>query len=240
MAQKYWPAVDLLKQLSMELGLPIQTTVVNADNPQGSQLLAALNSAGNELLQYYPWEQFSAPYQITLEAGKDEYDLPADWSYFVDQTQWDLTNHWPLLGPKSAQEWAYLSGGIVASFPRMRYRVKGDKFCVFPKPESNNTFVLKMEYIRSHWVLGEGNQPGDMVIKDGDVCQYNPWLLIKFVKLKFYQLKGFDTSGVAADFARMFDALKGKDAGAQVYDLAPRSTPMFIGPHSIPDGNWNV
>jgi hypothetical protein len=239
MPAKYWPAVDLLKQLSSELGLPVQTTVVNLDNPQGSQLLAALNSAGNELLNYYPWEQLAAPYSIVLEAGKGEYDLPEDWAYFVDQTQWDVTNHWPLLGPKSAQEWAYLKGGVVASFPRMRYRVKNDKFCVFPVPESTTTYTLTMEYVKSTWVKSDTSMM-DMVVKDGDVCLYNPWLLIKFVKLKFYQLKGYDTQATAADFSRMFDALKGKDSGAQVYDLAPRSTPVFIGPHSIPDGNWNV
>lgn len=239
MAQKYWSAVDLLKQLSMELGLPIQNTVVNVDNPQGSQLIAALNSAGNELLNYYPWEQLSAPFTINLEAGKDEYDLPRDWAYFVDQTQWDVTNHWPLLGPKSAQEWAYLKGGIVASFPKMRYRVKNDKFCIHPVPTSESLFVLTMEYIRSTWVDSQPER-NDMIIKDGDVCMYNPWLLIKFVKLKFYQLKGYDTTAVAGDFSRMFDALKGKDSGAQVYDLAPRHSPLFIGAHSIPDGNWNV
>ena len=239
MPAKYWSAVDLLKQLSSELGLPVQTTVVNVDNPQGSQLLAALNSAGNELLNYYPWEQLAGPYSITLEADKDEYDLPADWAYFVDQTQWDVTNHWPLLGPKSAQEWAYLKGGIVASFPRMRYRVKRDKFCVFPKPEATTTYTLEMEYVRNTWVQSESTMT-DMVVKDGDICMYSPWLLIKFVKLKFYQLKGYDTTATQADFVRLFDALKGKDAGAQVYDLSPRHSPMFIGPHSVPDGNWNI
>src|SRR5262245_24281715 len=125
---KYWSAVDLLKQISLELGLPVQTTTVNVDNPQGSQLLAALNSGGNELLLYYPWEQLAALHTINLVANEDEYPLPPDWKYYRDQTQWDQTNQWPLCGPKSAAEWARIQTGVYVSIG-LAYRIKGDKVC---------------------------------------------------------------------------------------------------------------
>lgn len=240
----YWSAVDILKQLSGELGLPQQTTVVNANNVQGTQLLSLLNSAGNELLTYYPWEQFKKEWVWDTVQDQGDYPLPADWKYFVDQTQWDRTNHWPLLGPKSPQEWAYLKGGIVASFPRMRFRVKNNMFCLFPTPSVvNGTFTpfnMAMEYVRNTWVERSGGTLADMVQQDGDIVQYDPWLIIKFVKYKFYELKNFDTKGVQADFVRVFDSLTGKDVGAPVLSLTPRPTPAFIGPWSIPDGNWNV
>jgi hypothetical protein len=69
---------------------------------------------------------------------------------------------------------------------------------------------------------------------------FDPWLMIRYTKLKWLQLKGFDTSAATADFQRMYDALRGKDVGAQVLSLVPQRTPFFIGPWSIPDGNWNV
>lgn len=240
----YWSAVQILKQVSGELGLPQQTTVVDANNVQGSQLLSLLNSAGNELMLYYPWEQFKQEWVWPTVQDQDEYPLPQDWRYFVDQTQWDRTNHWPLLGPKSPQEWAWLKGGIVASFPRMRFRVKNNKFCLFPKPALVNgiftPFTMAMEYVRSTWVQPASGPATDMVMLDGDTVQYDPWLLIKFVKFKFYELKNFDTKAVQADFVRVFDSLTGKDVGAEILSLAPRPSPAFIGPWSIPDGNWNV
>ncbi len=97
-----------------------------------------------------------------------------------------------------------------------------------------------MEYIRSTWVAPAGGGATDMVTLDSDVCQYDPWLLIKFVRLKFYQLKGFDTKAAEADFIRVFEALTGKDRGAAVLSLTPQCTPIFIGPQSVPDGSWNV
>jgi hypothetical protein len=239
---QYWSAVEILKQLSGELGIPVQSTVVSADNVQGSQLLAALNSAGNELVSYYPWQQFSESFTFDTVVDQDTYPLPDDWAYFIDQTQWDHTNHWPLLGPKSPQEWAYIKGSLVAPLPRLRYRVRDNLFHIYPKPADPGftPLTLSMEYIRGTWVQPATGGPSSMVTQDGDTCLFNPWLLIKYTKLKFYQLKQFDTKAVSADFIRVFDSLTGKDSGAPVLNLVQRPTPQFVGYWSVPDGSWNV
>jgi hypothetical protein len=237
----YWSAIDIVKQIAGELGLVQPDSLFGSDDVQVGQLLAYLNSAGNELSLYYPWEQFVQVWTLPTVSGIDNYDLPADWSYFVDQTQWDQTNHWPLLGPKSAQEWAWLKGGVLQAAPRMRYRVYKDKFWVHPVPGST-VFTFRMEYIRRTWCTNvkQGNVDGALVLSDGDVVQYEPWLLVKYIKLKFYELKGFDSTGVRSDFMRIFQSLTGKDRGAPVLSLASRAAPIFIGPWSIPDGSWDT
>jgi hypothetical protein len=96
-----------------------------------------------------------------------------------------------------------------------------------------------MEYVQKNWVEGVGG-PQDMIIANGDILQYNPWLLIKFVKFKFYELKGFSTNGVQTDFMRIYTSLTGKDTGAEILSLSPHRTNQYIGPWSIPDGSWNV
>jgi hypothetical protein len=239
----YWNALKVVNQTAGELGLPKLVSLTASENETESvQLLSVLNAAGNDLVVYYPWEQLRRELEFDLVAGQGEYLLPSDWKYFVDQTQWDRTNHWPLLGPKSAAEWAWLKGGLLASFPRIRYRVYNNKFQVWPVPESNSQFKLAMEYVSGFWVVGAGTPDpnADMVIADGDMIMFDPWLMIRYTKLKWLQLKGFDTSAATADFQRMYDALRGKDVGAQVLSLVPQRTPFFIGPWSIPDGNWNV
>ena len=241
---QYWTALAVINQVAGEVGQPAVVSITAAINDvQATQLIAALNAAGNELALYYPWAQLRKEWTILLQADKGAYALPTDWNYFIDQTQWDRTNHWPLLGPKSAAEWAWLKGGLLASFPRMRYRVMGDMFEVWPVPQSNSEFNLAMEYVSSWWAAG-ANSPAApnqaMVIADGDILWYHPWLMVKYTKLKWLQLKGFDQTAAQADFQRMYDALKGKDAGAQVLSLVPQQTPFFIGPWSVPDGNWNV
>jgi hypothetical protein len=245
MAVGYWTALNLLNQIAGELGLPKVNTLSGLVDVQSSQLLALLNSAGNELMLYYPWEQFVKEWEFVTELNKSDYELPDDYNYFRDQTQWDRTNHWPLLGPKSAQEWAWLKGSLVAPLPRLRFRVANNLFKIYPTPTevtSPPSFRLAMEYIQKNWVLSvDGITEKDMVSVDGDTILYNPWLVIKFVKFKFYELKAFDTKGVNADFMRIFTSLTGKDTGAQKLSLSGTQAPVgYIGPWSIPDGSWNV
>lgn len=243
---QYWTALQTLRQVAGELGLPTPNTVTGLQDVQSVQLLSLLNSGGNELLLYYPWEQFVEEWEFITEVDKSDYELPSNYKYFRDQTQWDRTNHWPLLGPKSAQEWAWLKGSLVAPLPRLRYRIANNLFKIYPTPTvttSPPSFKLSMEYIRDTWILSaeDGITPLNMIVNDGDILLYDPWLLVKFVKFKFYELKGFATTGVNGDFMRVFNTLTGKDTGAQKLSLSPQHAPVgYIGPWSVPDGSWNV
>ena len=237
MAQ-YWTAIDVLKQVTGELGLPSIPTITGLADVQSVQLLSLLNSAGNELMLYYPWEQLTAEWVFPTVNGQGDYDLPPDYNYFTDATQWDRTNHWPLLGPKSPQEWAWLKGSLVAALPRQRYRIQNNKLKLWPTP-ATPSFTLSMEYVVKNWVNSGGSMT-DMITQDGDILSYEPWLLIKFVKFKFYELKGFNTTGVNADFMRVFNNLTGKDTGAKILSLSPQVQSQYIGPWSVPDGSWNV
>ena len=236
----YWTAIQLLNQIAGELGIPQYTTVIGGSE-QNTQLLALTNAAGNELLMYYTWQQFMEEWTFTTSPLVGEYAIPDDWAYFTDQTQWDRTNHWPLLGPKSPQEWAWLKGGLVASAPRTRYRVQDGMFKIWPVPAAGaSPLTLSMEYIVKNWIKKSDDSLTDMITADGDLIRYNPWLINKYVKLKFYELKGFDTAGVQSYFMRMFNALTGKDVGAPILSLTRAVTNQYIGPWSIPDGSWNV
>lgn len=242
MSVEYWTPLQVVNQVAGELGLSQTASVVAGNSTQTTQLLSLLQSAGNELLLAYPWEQLSGIFQISLVTGQSEYDLPSDYAYFKDQTQWDAVNHWPLLGPKSAQEWAWLKNSFVATLPRMRFRVLQDKFQVYPVPGQDVTNAFYMEYVKRNWiaVTGSTTPSKSLTTLDTDVLLYNPWLLVKFVKLKFYDLKGFDTTKVQSDFTRLFDQLTGKDTGAEILSLAPSYNPPYLGIQSIPDGSWNV
>jgi hypothetical protein len=240
----YWSALNILKQVAGELGLVQPATITGLTDVQSVQLLSLLNSGGNELLMYYPWEQLVREWAFTTVVDQADYPMPDDYSYFRDMTQWDRTNHWPLLGPKTPQEWAFLKGSLVAALPRLRYRIADNLFKIYPTPTtgmSPASYDLALEYISCMWCLGaDGVTEQSMIIADGDTPRYDPWLLIKFVKFKFYELKGLPVSGVQGDFMRVFTSLTGKDVGARILSLAPQLQNQYIGPWSIPDGSWNV
>ena len=188
MSAAYWTGLAIVNQVAGELGLPQTATLAGTTNVQANQLLALLNSAGNELLLYYPWEQLHQEWVFDTVLDTGEYPLPDDWSYAVDQTQWDRTNHWPLLGPKSPQEWAWLKGGLLATAPRIRYRIQNNKFLIWPIPQLGTTpdvFHLALEYVSKYWVSEANSEVpnADFIVNDSDIVWYNPWLAVKYVKL---------------------------------------------------------
>ena len=244
MAAEFWTALTSINRIQSVLGLPAAATIVGSLDVQTSQILTLMNEAGSDLVTMYPWTQMTKEFPFSTVNGQEDYPIPSDVAYFTDQTQWDRTNRWPLLGPKSPQEWAWLKGSLVAPLPRRRFRIVGSGtnqvVKLYPVPDATVTNIV-MEYTSSQWVyVPPGTSNASYIINDTDVVMFDPWLFLKYTKLKFYQLKGFETTAAERDFMTLFLGLTGKDTGADKLSLTPSVTPPFIGVNSVPDGNWNV
>ena len=236
-----------IQQSMVEMGLPKPNEVVLSQDATVQQMLALLNRAGADMVIGFPWEQLTkewvfesasatvAPDGLTLSMP-----LPSDWSYFTDQTQWDRTNHWPLLGPKTAQEWQWLKGGLLSSGPRMRYRVVGGNLELFPGSETGSQ--VAMEYIADTWLKSATiqNTYYSSVQNDDDILLLDPWIMTAYLKLKYWEAKGLNTTAYTKDFLGTWEARIGKNKGAPMLTLAPRARTMLIGINNIPDGSWNV
>lgn len=237
----------VVQQAMMEMGLPKPVDVVASPDGTVQQMLALFNSCGYEMVLGFPWEQLQKEWLLTTVEDQADYTLPSDWCYFIDQTQWDRTNHWPLLGPKTAQEWQWLKGGLLSSGPRLRYRLRESKFQLFPTPTatSDGTFApwtLAMEYIANTWLKAAGieNTYYTEAMADDDIVMLDPWILVKLLKLKFWEAKGLDTAAYTKDFLNTWEFRLGKNKGAPILTLAPRPRTQLIGINNIPDGSWNV
>jgi hypothetical protein len=240
-------ALWVIQQAMVEMGLPKPVQAVTSTDTTVQQMLALLNRAGTEMVLGYPWEQITKEYVFNSATATLAPDgltliqpLPSDWSYFLDQTQWDRTNHWPLLGPKTAQEWQWLKGGLLSSGPRIRYRVVGGNIELFPG--SSATSNIAMEYVADSWLASADtvNTYYAEVTADTDILLLDPWIVTAYLKLKYWEAKGLDTTAYTKDFVGIWDARIGKSKGAPVLTLAPRARTMLIGINNIPDGSWNV
>ena len=165
------------------------------------------------------------------------YDLPLDWDRQINRTHWDRTNHWEMVGPKSAQEWQWLMGGIVATGPRVRYRILGGKFQIWPVEVS--TSQIAYEYVSNNWIYATGQTATSKssFSADTDTCIFRDRLMIAGMKLKFWQSKGLDTTSFQRDFDNEYGKAMAQDHGAPTLSLAPMMDTVLISPLNIPDGN---
>jgi len=297
--------LQLVDQMSAELGLTQPPSVIGSSNNQTIQLLALANRLGKDLVRDYEWQRLvqayiwqtqvavsttgnitagskvitnisttaalqvgnvitgtgQAPYAeiLTIDSGtqvtlntpvatstssvsmtfaKQDYDLPDGYDRMISDTNWDRTDHWRNLGPKSSQDWQFLQGGIISIGPRERYRIYNNKFRIFQALTTVYNFAF--EYVSNYWVCATGSDQGSKsaYTADTDTSIFPDDLMLAGLKFYFLKAKKLDYSIELGEFMRALSYCKAQDQPVSAMSLAPVGMNQLVGPWSVQDGNW--
>jgi hypothetical protein len=294
--------LQLVQQVTNELGVSTPTSVVGNTNQDVIQILALMNACGYELLRKFDWREmtkqklFSTEYltttgtwttaartitgipttvgldttymvtgtginqntfissvdsgtQVTVNqdfaaAGtgaaayfqKMKYDLPSDYESLVPRTMWDKSKHWEMLGPEDAQQWEWLLSGYISTGPRIRWRLYGDYFQIWPGNSSSE--YLGFEYRSKGWARSASGTVQNSFTADSDTCIFPDRVMVLMTKLKYFQAKGFDTTALYRDYMTELDTAVAQDTSAANLSFAPRPGNILIGYDNIPDSGY--
>lgn len=208
---------------AVSTAIPIDTFIQSVDSATQVTLTQTPTSAGTAAA-------------VTFSQMK--YTLPTDYDRKVDRTDWDKTKHWQILGPKDAQEWQWLKSGYISTGPRLRFRVLGNYFQMWPPPTTNE--YCRFEYVSKYWCLATaGTAPTKKAFTvDTDTTVFPDSLMASLIRWKYFQVKGFDTTELKQEFNRQRDIAKANDAGATNLSFAPRPAEVLIGQGNIPDTGY--
>jgi len=173
---------------------------------------------------------------VDLVFTKTKYAFPDDFDRLINRTQWDKTNHWEMIGPESAQQWQWLKSGYIQTTPRVRYRQLGNFFQIWPPVGVANYYGF--EYISNGWVLDASGNAKSRFTADDDTCIFPDRLMVLGLKLKYFEIKNFDTTALYRDFVYQFDITRGTDSAAPTLNLAPMRENLLLGYDSIPDSGY--
>jgi len=213
-------ANDLLNRVAAEVGVAPVADPYSSQDPIFVQMRYLLNTAGEELVQAYPWEFLTATHQInTLGSDTGNYPLPDDFGYMINQTGWEQKENVPLAGPLSAQEWTYLQGrGLAQNTLYANFRIADGTFNMFPQPPPNG-LEITFEYITANWVRDNTTNPVSYkqeVTQGSDTPLYDKTLVSRYLKLKYLQAGGFDAQNAQSDFNQTFNFITGQEKGAAI------------------------
>jgi hypothetical protein len=294
--------LQLVTQVTNELGVPTPTSVAGNSNQDVIQILALMNASGYELLRKADWreltqsETFFTEYTTTTgnyttsslqitgipsTAGLDDtymvvgtgfpnatfitsvdsatavtvsqysttaatagtiyfqkvkYDFPTDYDSIVPRTQWDKSKHWEMLGPESAQQWEWLLSGYIATGPRIRWRLYGSYFQIWPG--FSNAESLGYEYRSNGWARATNGTVKTSLTVDTDTCIYPDRVMVLMTKLKYFQAKGFDTTALYRDYLTELETSIAQDTSSANLSFAPRPGNVLIGYDNIPDSGY--
>jgi hypothetical protein len=173
---------------------------------------------------------------IVLTFGQMEYDLPSDYETITDRTHWDKTKHWEMLGPEDAQQWQWLKSGYISTGPRVRWRIYGEYFHIWPL--MNTQEYLGYEYRSKGWAESSTGTVKNSFTADTDTTFLDDTIMVLATKLKFFQIKGFDTTSLQQDYERYLSVAKANDKGSATLSFAPYPSKVLIGYANIPDTGY--
>lgn len=291
--------LQLMQQVTNELGVPTPTAVATNTTQDVIQLLALMNARGYMLLRKADWRELTKPYtfftsyltttgtyaansqvitgipstaaldttfmvvangypnatfiqsvdsatQVTVNTQttgaatngviyfqKVKYAFPTDYDAIVPRTQWDKSKHWEMLGPEDAQQWEWLLSGFIATGPRVRWRLLGNYFQIWPG--FSNAENLGFEYRSKGWAAAADGTAKNSFTLDTDTCIYGDRLMVLGTKLGYFESKGFDTTALYRDYMTELETEIAQNVSAANLSFAPRPGSVLIGWDNIPD-----
>ena len=216
------PSTTGLDTTYMVMGTGINTDVyvVSVDSATQVTLNQAATATGSQ----------------TLNFCKTKYSNPSDFDRQIDRTQWDKTRHWEMLGPESAQQWQWLKSGFIATGPRLRFRRMGGFFQIWPPIASAE--YLGWEYVSNSWAQSSTGTGKSSFTVDTDTCIFPDRLMVLGLKLKYFEVKGFDTTALSRDYQDELSIAMANDMGSETLSFAPQLSQQLIGVANLPDTGY--
>jgi len=172
----------------------------------------------------------------SVVCAQTAYDLPADFETITNRTHWDKSKHWEMLGPEDAQQWQWLKSGYISTGPRVRWRILDNQFQIWPVMNTNE--YLGWEYRSKGWARAADGTVKNSFTADTDTTVLDDRIMVLATKLKYFQVKSFDTTALMQDYQRYLTIAKANDKGAPNLSFAPYPSKVLIGYANIPDTGY--
>lgn len=234
----YSSLLEIVKRAEDELGLPRSTAVASSVDPQTIQLFAAANAAGRDLMRAHDWSFLQTVGTIATVNGTSSYALASAYDRMVNDTQWDRTNHWRMVGPDTPQaNRELIESNLVQVGVNTRFRILGSNLSIFPTPTGVKTLVY--EYVSNKWALSSGSVAQTEFLADTDTSYFDPDLLKAQIKWRFMSSKGMYADGLKSEAEDIRDLKIAADLGGTVLSMEPDRAPPFLSLNNVPDGNFS-
>jgi hypothetical protein len=140
------------------------------------QMVEFANRAAHEIRTSFPWNMLRESHQVTLQTGVLEYDLPADFDWYLSETMWKSQGARHVVIPTSDRYWAYIKAGNPGT--RINYYAKFiNGKLVFTSVDAGD--VINFDYISENAIMDSAMQPKDRFTEDTDTFLLDDSTLVR-------------------------------------------------------------
>lgn len=179
----------------------------------------------------------------TILFMQDTYPEPSDFDFFINQTWWDRTNRWQLLGPDSPQLDQWHRSGIVTTGPRRHFRQIGalaNTYRIWPPPGNDvvEPISLVFEYQSRNAVYALGVKTARQFNFTANLDQpvLDDRAVIMGIKWRFWAQKGLDWKILRSDYDDYVQRLIARDGGARILNMVSLPDSILLNTYQVQDG----
>lgn len=216
--------------------------IVSGDGiPTASRILTIATSVTTQLTMTMEYTGTTAT-GVALTFARDTYQMPTDYDWSQNQTHWDRTNFWQLIGPDSPQVDQWHRSGIVTTGPRRHFRLLGSnasKFRIWPPPtEITDPLQLVFEYLSINSVVPASGSNKQYFTLDTDTPLLDDQAIIMGMKWMFFEIKGFNVVNLQGRWVDYVQKLIARDDPAPTLRINKRYDSTLLSTYNIQDGFW--
>ena len=234
----------IVQNVAQLVSFPTPADPAGDTDPAVVQMVQSVNLAGIDLLAMNDWQELTKTHTISIQASppgvsEQAFALPDDFYEFVDQTQWNSTMQWPAIGPVSPQAWQQLL--IRQTLPTLSFywQIRDNSLYILSPPTTAQT--LSFFYQSVAWVRDQDTSTlyKNRAVKNGDVILLDAYLVTLLARVKWLEMKGFDSSAAMRDFQVNYENRKGNEKGAPVLNMVRNyGFPYLNAINNLPDTGY--
>jgi len=234
----------IVQNVAQLVSFPTPADPAGDTDPAVVQMVESVNLAGIDLLAMNDWQELTKTHTISIQASppgvsEQAFALPDDFYEFVDQTQWNSTMQWPAIGPVSPQAWQQLL--IRQTLPTLSFywQIRDNSLYILSPPTAAQT--LSFFYQSVAWVRDQDTSTlyKNRAVKNGDVILLDAYLVTLLARVKWLEMKGFDSSASMRDFQVNYENRKGNEKGAPVLNMVRNyGFPYLNAINNLPDTGY--
>ena len=209
-----------VQQACLQLSLPPPVGVYDSVDETAQLMGAVANLAGILLTDNYNWQDLQATFTVTGTGVATAFDLPADFSAFIDNTGWSQSLRRPVL-ILNPQQWASISAWLSQSFyinPACRIYKNQLQFMSPPPAGATITFQYKI----CNWVI-DGDDASirkSILTKNTDLPIFDWMMMVLAIKVKWLEQKSMNTVAAQSDLNDRYNQLTQRDEIAPILQLS--------------------
>lgn len=168
--------LTLIQDVCGQVGMPQPTSVIGSSSGHVKKMLAILQSdLAIRVRDEGPFPEFRRNHTMTLVSAQDNYALPEDFDFAVNETHWDQANNWEIL-QTSPKGWRFRKESTISESIWKRFIVQGwadNQFIIDPAPAANEAGnTLTFDYYSTTWIKPQEWAASTAVVA-GQFVSYN-------------------------------------------------------------------